>query len=378
MKYLLLFTLLVSSLASGMTPDELRMLAGSADREKRQRESRVDPSNLDSLLPEFRKTPVYEEPVVTETKNTQPEPSTVTVETPESGTVEPTQAPAVESAPELPQKPVGEVTSTQPQVNASKGADAPVRASKYGNHPDPVATPATAPVKKPVSPKVKNSPHVPPKATTTTVPSLAITKPEPDKNVYIPPSRAGFSTQTSIVTDAVKLKQGKFGIRIGSWMQGKLSRNVTNSDPGLIKIILVDDVQGDRRQLPAGTELFAEKQYNQGTKRLDLTIIKAVLPDGMEININAIAYDSEKIAGLPGIVKSNTRAAAKSGLQDGLLKGAQQLSRSGTSDPASTIVGSAVGGVADAKSAQLEQEKPALYTIHVTSQSLFLQVGETF
>ncbi len=64
------------------------------------------------------------------------------------------------------------------------------------------------------------------------------------------------------------------------------------------------DVQGDHQLLPAGTFLFSEKRYNQGTKRLDLHVIKARLPNALEIELDCIVYDASKVAGLQGIMQS--------------------------------------------------------------------------
>ncbi len=90
--------------------------------------------------------------------------------------------------------------------------------------------------------------------------------------IYLPPPRiGGYGPLTDAPTpDNIRV----FGIRIGTWIEGKLRRNASNAEPGLIEIYTTRDIRGDKKVLPIGTTLFAQKTYNPGTKKLDLLVEK--------------------------------------------------------------------------------------------------------
>ncbi len=199
-------------------------------------------------------------------------------------------------------------------------------------------------------------------------------------HIYLAPPRVAVNNSAaSSHSDAVIQKQRRFGISIGRWFSAHMNRDTTNADPGLIEIRTTEDIDGKYRKLPSGTMLFATKRYNSGTKRLDLQIIRGVLPDGEEFTLNALVYDESQIAGLHGIVIENNAAAVSSGVKRGMIDAGRSLASTVTEGGAvGVILDSTVSSVADAKQAVAVATDAAPYTIHVSPQSVLVQVQETF
>lgn len=198
-------------------------------------------------------------------------------------------------------------------------------------------------------------------------------------NVYVPPPRV-MDAKARITTDAVIVKQQRFGIRLGTWMPARLDRTTTSADPGLVELVLANHVQGDHRTLPKGTLLFARKAYNRGTQRLDLRITKMITPDGHELEINALVYDNARIAGLAGTISNQpVTQTVKSGLVRGLLDTSQlAMNTLGDSSLINTLGDSAVDEVVNNQRAVLDEQQHQTYTIRVTAQDVLIRVEGTF
>ncbi|MCP5005401.1 MAG: conjugative transposon protein TraM, partial [Planctomycetes bacterium] len=198
-------------------------------------------------------------------------------------------------------------------------------------------------------------------------------------DVYIPPPRPGSTSKNSGSSDAVELKQRRFGIPLGTWVSAKLNRQTTNSDPGLIELITTQDIVGQHKTLPIGTYLFSQKQFNSGTKRLDLHIVLARLPDGKEIEINCLVYDSQKVAGLQGIIVENNSGAVEQGFKTGLVNAGQSLVNQGTQGSvAGSVLSSTAESLADTQNASINAQSKSLFTVHVSPQPVQVQVQTTF
>ncbi len=318
----LAFLLLIfSSSAFSITAEELRILSGQADREQREKAKRVDINDLNSFLPALEEAPaeVLPEPIVVEPAMV-PEPN----KKPQSSKY---QTPKV-----IEQLPV--LQTDNPQTNSSN-------------------------TKKESSNKVKNK-----------SPTF----------VYEPPARTvNNASGQSGSSDVVVVKQRKFGIPLGTWFSGKLTRQTTNSDPGLIEILITQDVVGNHKTLPTGTWLFSDKIFNQGTKRLDLRVIRARLPDGEEIEIDCLVYDSSRVAGLQGIIVENNTNAVASGFKSGMIEAGQAIvNQAGGGTIGGTVISSTADAVANTQQASISMQQAMPFTVHVSPQSVFIQVQETF
>ncbi len=315
---LLLPLIMVVTEAQAITAEELRLIAGQADREDRLRASRINPNDLSSLLP----------------KMNQPAPPV---------TLSPKKAHQKSG------KPVSKKYTQQPKTSAIKKTTL-----------------------KPISPSTQAATQV---AKLSIAPST--TKPD---NVYIPPPRIA-NTKTHTYTDAEPIaKQQTYGIRMGAWLPARLERNATSADPGRVEIVLIKTVQGDHQTLPAGTLLFAEKAYNQGTQKLDMQVVKAITPQGDEITLKGLVYDAGRAAGLQGIVNGNPiTTSVKSGVSRGLLDASRVMFASLSTDAAvGTVVNATTDAVIRDQQAVLDVQSPQPYTIHVTAQDVLVRVEETF
>lgn len=324
---------------NGITAERLRQIASDAEREKRFKASRVDPDNMASFL-DFLNRPDQsqkgaESPEMTESMQHQKSRRFDYSHNPDTSMVMPERIP--EAGPEKQQKKA-----------------MPVRSGKYSQN-----------TKAPVNNVVAT--QIPPKGS------------GGNQFTYIPPARAVSNNTASNYSDAGKKTKRRFGIRIGTWIKGRLGRSTTNSDPGLIEIHITEDVSGDYRTLPSGTIFFCQKQFNPGTRRLDLEILKALLPSGDEIELTALVYDVQREAGLRGIVVENENRSVATGMVNGVLNAGRRLASLGADNTAGIIIDSTVGSVTEDQKEINEAKKPTIaYTIHVPPQGVLVQIQTTF
>ena len=136
---------------------------------------------------------------------------------------------------------------------------------------------------------------------------------------------------------------------------------------------------GNHKILPTGTYLFSDKLFNQGTRRLDLRVIRARLPDGDEIEINCLIYDSSRVAGLQGIIVENNANAVASGFKSGLIEAGQAIvNQAGGGTIGGAVISSTADAVANAQQASISMQQAMPFTVHVSPQPVFIQVQVTF
>ena len=202
-----------------------------------------------------------------------------------------------------------------------------------------------------------------------------------DESTRSPQARsyqAPVSPDKAIVSDAVTgIKT--FGIRLGTWMEGNINRNTSSAEPGLVEIYLAGEVIGDRRTLKAGTLLFADKQINGQTKRLEMVVQKGITPNGEEFKITGLIFDPQKVSGLTGIISVNNDETLKRGAGKGLLAG---LGAAAQNLAGQTPVGAAVGAgsqsILQDKSTVVDQATEQKLTIYVSPQPVLIRVEKTF
>lgn len=184
--------------------------------------------------------------------------------------------------------------------------------------------------------------------------------------------------QQTIVSDAIA-KSNAFGIRLGTWMDGKINRNTSSAEPGLVEILLTTDVIGDRKTLRAGTILFAQKQLNAATKRLEMLVVKGITPDGEEFKLTGLVFDTVKVSGLSGIVDVDNDKTMKRGASKGLLAAVGAATKASVG---STPLGSAAEATADSvlqdQRNVVEQTTSQQLTIYVGPQPLLIRVDQSF
>lgn len=201
----------------------------------------------------------------------------------------------------------------------------------------------------------------------------------PELNAEYVVPRAGTPAPGQIVSDAVAADIRAYGIRLGTWFEATIDRNISSAEPGLVEITLVSDVIGDKRTLNAGTKLFAEKQFNSATKRLELVVVKGITPRGQEFKMAGLVFDTSKNSGLPGIVNADTDKTIKRGAGKGLLAAAGAAARSvGGSNPVGAAAGAASDSVLQDQSNVVEQTTDQKLTIYVSPQPLLVRVEATF
>ncbi len=336
-KLLSIILMIYSANAFSLTADELRAIAGEADKKQREKAGRVNVNDLNSFLPETNKKPAeIVEPVV------EPQPAPV------QSVIEKRD----EIAPAQQQQAITKTVKQKPQSTKYKKPDAVKKMEQS------VET---------IEKKINRNSQVKRKPVLTS----------PDS--YVPPPRKSASGNKNGNSDVVLLKQRRFGIPLGTWIPAKLIRQTTNSDPGLIELITTKDMEGKHKILPVGTFLFSEKRFNAGTKRLDLHIVLARLPGGIEIELDCLVYDGSKVAGLQGIIVENNSNAVESGFKSGLVSAGQSLVEQGTAGTVTgTILSSTTHALANTQQASIEAAAKIPFTVHVSPQSVQVQVQTTF
>jgi hypothetical protein len=198
-----------------------------------------------------------------------------------------------------------------------------------------------------------------------------------DPYVYIPPARQNSSTQGGIVSDAIPALL-VFGIRLGTWMPANLSRDTSSAEPGTVELTIAEDIIGDRRTLPIGSVVFANKTLNNSTKRMEMTVTHGITPAGHEFKLRGIVFDPLKVSGLTGIYTVDEKAIAKHGLQKGTVAGIGAAAQSmGAINPFIAAGGAATQSVLSDTGGAVAYNAPTA-VIYVSPQSLIIRVEERF
>lgn len=220
----------------------------------------------------------------------------------------------------------------------------------------------------------------PPKTKPTNQPAAVTEQPAEaiNPNIYIPPARNAGKAGQLAVSDAVTSDTKTFGIRLGTWMPADLSRSTSSAEPGTVELSLSADVDGDKRTLPAGTVLFAAKNLNSGTKRMEMLVTHGITPDGQEFKMRGIVFDPQKISGLPGIFVMDDKNVVKHGTQKGLTAAVGAVAKTFTGSPIAAAGGAATESVLSDTGAAMEYNNAPTAVIYVSPQSLIIRVEERF
>lgn len=195
--------------------------------------------------------------------------------------------------------------------------------------------------------------------------------------VYTPPPRSSaVSGGQAIVTDAVNSTVA-FGIRLGSWLNASLDRNTTSGESGSVELTLTGDAIGDRRTLPAGTVLFADKNLNNTTKRMEMVVTHGITPTGLEFEMHGLVFDPQKTPGLAGVYVLDKKESVSRGAQKGAIAAvgaAVGMASPGVAGVATNAAAQSVlndaGTVTDNNAAQA--------VIYVSPQALIIRVEKQF
>lgn len=122
-----------------------------------------------------------------------------------------------------------------------------------------------------------------------------------NKDIYVPPPRN--SSTTSSTAGAIIFDKHNYGIKMGTWMKAELLRPASSAESGQIEFRLLAPIEGRYKSLPAGTELFANKSFNEANRRLEALTTTAITPDGDEIKgVSAYLYSLDQTAGIVGTI----------------------------------------------------------------------------
>jgi hypothetical protein len=195
---------------------------------------------------------------------------------------------------------------------------------------------------------------------------------------YNPASASQPSSGGVVKLDVAKPKGTKYGVRLGTIIQGEIRRNVSSAESGLTEIWITKDVVGDKRVIPAGTQLFATKHVNTATKRLEFLTVNGITPDGDEFQMNARVYDVTQVSGLSGIVNDMTDEIAKKGFNRGLITAGSSALRGVTVGPAADAINAGANSMLTDTEQRLQAETNTNIVVYVSPQSLLLRVDKTF
>lgn len=196
-----------------------------------------------------------------------------------------------------------------------------------------------------------------------------------NQNIYIAPARQNSTNQ--MVSDAIPATL-VFGIRLGTWMPANLNRDTSSAEPGSVELSISEDVIGDKRTLPAGTVLFANKRLNSATKRMEMVVTHGITPSGQEFKLRGIIFDPLKVSGLSGIYQVDEKAVAKRGVQKGVVAAVGAAAQSlGGLNPLAIAGGAATQSVLSDAGGAVEYNAPTA-VIYVSPQPLIIRVEERF
>lgn len=205
-------------------------------------------------------------------------------------------------------------------------------------------------------------------------PSDKSVKAKVSKPLYMMPLRASAVSSTTFTMNS---KDSVYGIPFGKWAKVRLEREVTNADNGEIELILDEPLSGKKKDVDAGTILFASKTFNSSTKRMDLTILRAIMPDDKRVTIKAVVYDQNKLSGLPGTLERDRSGEVKAAIDKSALQVVGAVVDSTTD---STIAGQASNNVANEmlsnESRYVDKAQEAL--IRVYPQIAYIRIVESF
>jgi hypothetical protein len=186
------------------------------------------------------------------------------------------------------------------------------------------------------------------------------------------------SGRPAIYSDAVSVDTKRlFGVRLGTWLEARVNRDVTNAEPGLVELTVTTAVVGDKKTLPAGTLLFAAKQLNAATKRMELKVQKGITPTGIEFAMAGQIFDMQRTSGLLGIISGDTGVSIKRGASKGALAAVGAAARA-VPGPLSQAGGAAVDSVTNDAARIVDEETEQRLTIYVAAQPVLIRVEETF
>jgi|GEM_PF-6505511 len=196
-------------------------------------------------------------------------------------------------------------------------------------------------------------------------------------NLYTPPPRSSaVSGGQAIVADAVHSTVA-FGVRLGTWLNASLGRNTTSGDSGSVELTLTSDAIGDRRTLPAGTVLFADKALNNITKRMEMVVTHGITPTGLEFEMRGMVFDPQKMPGLAGIYVLDKKEVVARGATKGAI--------AAVGAAVGTLGGGAAGAATHAATQsvlndanQVTEGNAVQAVIYVSPQALIIRVEKQF
>jgi len=206
-------------------------------------------------------------------------------------------------------------------------------------------------------------------------PQPAVYQPPANSSIYVPPMRN--TSQSRSVGAVMSRDESKFGIPIGTWVNAKLMRRVSSAEGGQIEFLTLDDIEGKYQTLPEGTVLFARKQINEASRRLESVSVTARLPDGREIQgVNFRVHSLDQTAGLSGqLIRDREGELANAGA-NALLNAAGSVAL----NAGDQATGGLAGGVRDdlIQNEQRNMRRRPKAVIEVAPQEVLLQAVKGF
>jgi hypothetical protein len=196
-------------------------------------------------------------------------------------------------------------------------------------------------------------------------------------SIYNPPARAPGGADQAIVSDAV-LPSHAFGIRLGSWLSAELQRNTTSAESGSVELKVTSSYAGDRNTLPVGTVVFAEKNLNATTKRMEMVVTHGITPSGLEFEMRGLVFDPQRTPGLSGIFVLDKKQVAANGAAKGALAAVGAAVGQLGGGAAGAATNAATQSVLSDTSQASDFNNGLQAVIYVSPQSLLIRVERQF
>jgi hypothetical protein len=161
-------------------------------------------------------------------------------------------------------------------------------------------------------------------------------------------------------------------------LNAELQRNTTSADSGTVEMKLSSSYAGDRRTLPEGTVVFAEKTLNATTKRMEMVVTHGITPSGLEFEMRGLVFDPQKTPGLAGIfVLDKKQVAANSAAKGAMAAVGAAVSQLG-GGAAGEATNAATQSVLSDTSQASDFNNGQQAVIYVSPQPLLIRVERLF
>ena len=171
-------------------------------------------------------------------------------------------------------------------------------------------------------------------------------------------------------TYSLSQKRTEYGVVRGTWLNAKLSRQVTSGETQAVELILEQDLIGKYLTVKAGAKIFCKNKLALSREVLDLNCNLLLTTDDKEVTIDASVYQLNKVAGLSGKLDMKYSDIASNSAIDGVKDVGVALV-----DAINPIAGNVASDINSQSNKKTIEKIP---TITVMPQDVLLKINKKF